>query len=150
MAGKKLPKEADAAFDKYTQNFVRRLHKPQALTMFEKEYKLSAEEASLVFDMFDKDYNGELSYWEYKQFYFTVGEDIKDILATFKEIEKDGTGQVDIEKLWDKLKAMKTSSGRNFEETELEQLIKASAGDEKQIDVIKFVNLICRMKQFRG
>ncbi|VDI55704.1 Hypothetical predicted protein [Mytilus galloprovincialis] len=143
-------KEADTAFDKYTQNFVRRLHKPQALTMFEKEYNLSEDEAKLVFDLFDKDYNGELSYWEYKQFYLTVGVDIKDILATFKEIENDGTGQVDIEKLWDKLKERKTPSGRNFEETELEQLIKASAGDEKQIDVIKFVNLIIRMKQFRG
>lgn len=83
-----------------------------------------------------------------RNFYFHFS--IKDILATFKEIENDGTGQVDIEKLWDKLKERKTPSGRNFEETELEQLIKASAGDEKQIDVIKFVNLIIRMKQFRG
>jgi Ca2+-binding EF-hand superfamily protein len=42
--------------------------------MFENEYKLTEKEANLVFDIFDKDYNGELSYWEYKQFYLTVGE----------------------------------------------------------------------------
>ena len=67
-------KEADTAFDKYTHNFVRRLHKPEAIKMFENEYKLTEKEANLVFDIFDKDYNGELSYWEYKQFYLTVGE----------------------------------------------------------------------------
>lgn len=67
-------KEADAAFDKYTQNFVRRLHKPEAIKMFENEYKLTEQEANLMFEIFDKDYNGELSYWEYKQFYLTVGE----------------------------------------------------------------------------
>lgn len=67
-------KEADAAFDKYTQNFVRRLHKPKAVEMFENEYKLTTDEANTVFEIFDKDYNGELSYWEYKQFYLTVGE----------------------------------------------------------------------------
>lgn len=53
---------------------MRRLHKPEAIKMFENEYKLTEKEANLVFDIFDKDYNGELSYWEYKQFYLTVGE----------------------------------------------------------------------------
>ena len=147
---RKLPKEADTAFDKYTHNFVRRLHKPEAITMFENEYKLTEKEANLVFDIFDKDYNGELSYWEYKQFYLTVGENIGEIIATFKTLEKDGTGQADFEKLWEKLKTVKTCSGRNFEDSELEMLIKASAGPEKLIDLAKYINLSCRIKQFRG
>ena len=79
-------------------------------------------------------------------FYYSIGE----ILKTFREVEKDGTGHADFDKLWEKMKTMKTSSGRNFEESEIEMLIKASAGQEKQIDLAKYINLIIRMKQFRG
>lgn len=82
--------------------------------------------------------------------YFFIYSSIREIFSTFKEVEKDGSGQVDFDKLWEKAKTMKTAAGRPLEESELENLIKASTGQEKQMDLVKFINLVCRIKQFRG
>ena len=60
-------------FSKYVKNFVQRLKKPDALDMLQKEFCMTEEEALIIFELFDKDQNNELSLWEFQQFYNTVG-----------------------------------------------------------------------------
>lgn len=60
-------------FSKYVKNFVQRLKKPDALTMLQEEFSLTEKEAEIIFELFDKDQNCELSLWEFQQFYTTVG-----------------------------------------------------------------------------
>ena len=66
-------KEIQAIFEKYQKNKVRRLHKPDALKMLENEFNLTEDQASQMFETFDKDMNGDMSLWEFQQFYETVG-----------------------------------------------------------------------------
>lgn len=68
----------------------------------------------------------------------------------FNDLQKDHTGLVDIERLWDVLKVMKTAQGNTLEEKDVEMFIKSTAGSEKKIDLPKFINLLCRVKLFRG
>ncbi|XP_046357386.1 uncharacterized protein [Haliotis cracherodii] len=150
MAIRKIPKEVEQMFDKYVTNFTRRLKKDAALNMLEKEFSLSEEEADIIFGVFDKDQNNELSLWEFNQFYNTIGGDAHTYLAMFNDLQKDHTGLVDIERLWDVLKVMKTAQGNTLEEKDVEMFIKSTAGSEKKIDLPKFINLLCRVKLFRG
>ena len=64
-----------AIFDKYVKNFVRRLKKEDALRMLQTEFHMSHEEAEIMFGVFDKDNNNELSMWEFQQFYNTIGSE---------------------------------------------------------------------------
>ena len=63
-----------AIFDKYMHDGVaRRLKKPDALDMLQKEFGLTVEQAEKMFNTFDKDQNGIMSIWEFQQFYMCVG-----------------------------------------------------------------------------
>ncbi|KAL3836347.1 hypothetical protein ACJMK2_021780 [Sinanodonta woodiana] len=142
--------EAQSLFDKHIQNFVRRLKKDKAIQMMQSEFNLSEERAELIFDIFNKDENNEMSIWEFQQFYVCLGYSTNEYLDMFKELEVDGTGCVDIDKLWDHMKNIKTISGRNPTDLELEKYIKGTAGSEKTIDFTKFINLICSLKMLKG
>ncbi|XP_033732823.1 uncharacterized protein LOC117322162 isoform X2 [Pecten maximus] len=146
-----LGKEAQAAFDKYTHNFVRRLKRPEALKMFVNEYKLSDEQASEMFDIFDIDKNGELSIWEYQQFYTTFGDSVHEVFELFNKAQKaDGSGFVDMERTWEALKEIKTKSDRVLTEVELEQFLQKGTDENKEIDIKRFINIMVRIKTFRG
>ena len=41
--------------------------------MLQTEFQMTEQEALIMFDLFDKDKNNELSLWEFQQFYVTVG-----------------------------------------------------------------------------
>ena len=41
--------------------------------MLENEFNLTEDQASQMFETFDKDMNGDMSLWEFQQFYETVG-----------------------------------------------------------------------------
>ena len=62
-----------AIFDRYVKNNVRRLPKDEALEMLEKEFNLTVEQATAMFDSFDSDHNGVMSLYEFQAFYQCVG-----------------------------------------------------------------------------
>ncbi|XP_060075971.1 uncharacterized protein LOC132555638 isoform X1 [Ylistrum balloti] len=151
MAPPPLTKEAQAVFDKYTHNFVRRLKKPEAVKMFVNDYKLSDEHAGVMFDIFDIDKNGELSIWEYQQFYSSLGNSLNDVIELFYKVQKDdSSGTVDMERTFDEMKQVKTMSGRILNDTELEQFLKKGTNENRELDFKRFINVIVRIKTFRG
>ncbi|KAK6181685.1 hypothetical protein SNE40_009492 [Patella caerulea] len=150
MANRKIQGEVQKIFDKYTKNFVRRLKRDDAIRMLQTEFSLAESDAEVMFEIFDKDKNNELSLWEFQQFYTCMGLEAKETLNLFHKLEKDESGMVDIEKCFDSMKGMKTAAGQDLEEKDIEMLLKASAGPDKTIDLPKFVSLVTRVKFFKG
>ncbi|PVD35971.1 hypothetical protein C0Q70_02940 [Pomacea canaliculata] len=132
------------------QNFVQRLKKPDALTMLQEEFSLTEKEAEIIFELFDKDQNCELSLWEFQQFYTTVGANAHEMIDSFHKLEKDHSGTIDIEQAWDTLRKMKTEEGNQLRDEDIEMLLKTTAGEEKVITLPKFINLMCRLKVYRS
>ena len=60
-------------FDRYVDNNVRNLNKPDAVHMLMSEFGLEEEQAGVMFESFDKDHNGIMSIWEFEQFYLCMG-----------------------------------------------------------------------------
>ena len=67
-------KEVQQIFDRYIHNNVRRLKKDEAVKMLQTEFNFTPDQASSMFDTFDKDKNGIMSIWEFQQFYMSVGK----------------------------------------------------------------------------
>ncbi|KAK3578802.1 hypothetical protein CHS0354_030221 [Potamilus streckersoni] len=150
MAARKVPPEVQEIFDKYIHNFVRRLKKEDACVMLQKEFNLSQERAEHMFDFFDMDKNGALSIWEFHQFYVCMGNSANEYLDLFNKLDKDSSGHADIGLTWEELKKLTTQTGRHPTDEELEQFIKGAAGQEKSINLNKFIGLISRIKQLRN
>ena len=76
---------------------------------------------------------------------------IQQIFKLFAELEKEGTGLVDIDKTWDVLKTIKTASGDFIPDESLLMIIKTAAGEEERsVDIRKFISVYCRVKQHKG
>ena len=60
-------------FDRYVENNVRHLNKPEAVQMLMSEFGLEEGQAEVMFETFDKDHNGIMSIWEFEQFYMCMG-----------------------------------------------------------------------------
>ncbi|KAK3769842.1 hypothetical protein RRG08_028509 [Elysia crispata] len=149
MAQNGAKDEALAIFSKYQSSFARRLKKPEALTLLKTEFGLSEDEAEIMFQAFDKDHNEVLSLWEFRQFYQTIGANAHDMIELFRSIEDGDTGNVDMEKTFDALKTVESAKGPLTEE-EIEMFLKTTAGESKTIDLHKFLNLMCRLKVYKG
>ncbi|GAB1600054.1 uncharacterized protein LOC115209700 [Argonauta hians] len=149
-ARRKIPPEVQAIFDKYQKNLVRRLNKQDAINLFLEQFGLSEDQAESMFEMFDNDHNGELSLWEFHQFYTMIGNHAQEMLNLFEKLEKDDKGHIQIEAAFEAMRTMKTPSGRPLKETEIEMFLKAAAGEEKFIDLQKFVSLLCGLKLYKG
>ena len=63
---------------------------------------------------------------------------------------QDATGSIDIAGLWDFAKQLKTLTGRAFADEELETCIKSIAGEDRNVDIKKFVELVSRIKLTRN
>lgn len=150
MASRKLPPEAQKIFDKYCHNFVMRLKKEDAIKMFTSDFKLSEKQAELMFDIYDIDKNGQLSQWEFKQFYTNLGEFAPELFEAFEKLKSGNNEQGEFEKAWDVLKTVKNASGEVTKDADLESLIKVAVGEEKKMDFGKFMNLFSRIKQSRS
>ncbi|XP_061183253.1 uncharacterized protein LOC133191519 [Saccostrea echinata] len=149
MACRKLPPEAQKIFDKYCHNFVMRLKREDAIRMFTSDFNLNEKQAETMFEIYDIDKNGQLSQWEFKQFYTNLGEHAPELFQTFEKLKSEDAG-LDFEKTWDILKTVKNTNGNLTEDAELEVFIKAAAGEEKKMDFGKFMNVFCRIKQSRA
>ena len=74
-----------------------------------------------------------------------------EILKHYNSLKKDDeSGHVDVEKTWEVMKCLKTNSGRQPTDEEVERAIMTCAGDEKYIDFVRFIMLWCRVKQIRN
>lgn len=60
-------------FDRYVENNVRHLNKPDAVNMLMQEFGLDEVQAGVMFESFDKDQNGVMSIWEFEQFFLCMG-----------------------------------------------------------------------------
>ena len=76
-------KEVQTIFDRYIQNNVRRLKRPEAIQMMMAEFSFSEDQASAMFDSFDKDKNNIMSIWEFQQFYMCVGKRYIEVVERF-------------------------------------------------------------------
>ncbi|XP_022290443.1 uncharacterized protein LOC111102081 [Crassostrea virginica] len=150
MASRKLPPEAQKIFDKYCHNFVMRLKKEDAIRMFTSDFKLTEKQAELMFEIYDIDKNGQLSQWEFKQFYTNLGDFAPELFDTFEKMRTDHKESLEFDKAWDVLKTVKNANGEVTKDSDLETLIKAAVGEEKKMDFGKFMNLFCRIKQSRS
>lgn len=66
-------KEIVDLFEKYIANNVRHLERADAVHMLMSEFMLDKEQAEELFEAFDKDKNGQMSIWEFQQFYVCMG-----------------------------------------------------------------------------
>uniref|UniRef100_A0A2C9LFW5 EF-hand domain-containing protein n=1 Tax=Biomphalaria glabrata TaxID=6526 RepID=A0A2C9LFW5_BIOGL len=142
--------EALSIFSKYQSSFARRLKKPEAMSMLMTEFNLTESEAQIFFQAFDKDHNDVLSLWEFRQFYQTIGANAHDMIELFRKLEEqDGSGTVDIERAFEALKNVDSGKGK-LSEDEIAMFLKTTAGDSKTIDLHKFLNMMCRLKVYKG
>lgn len=143
--------EAQTIFSKYQpqNSFARRLKKPQALELFKTEFGLTDEEAEIMFQAYDKDHNEVLSLWEFRQFYQTIGSNGHYMIELFRSIEDGNSGKVDMDKAFEALRTVETGKGPLTEE-EISNFLKTTAGEAKSIDLHQFLNLLCRLKVYKG
>uniref|UniRef100_A0A0B7ACL6 EF-hand domain-containing protein n=1 Tax=Arion vulgaris TaxID=1028688 RepID=A0A0B7ACL6_9EUPU len=141
--------EALSIFSKYQSSFARRLKKPEAMTMLMTEFSLTETEANIMFTAFDKDNNDVLSLWEFRQFYQTIGANAHNMIELFCKLEQDGSGTIDIDKAFDALKNIDSGKGK-LSDDEIAMFLKTTAGESKSIDLHKFINMMCRLKVYKG
>ncbi|KAL4228843.1 hypothetical protein ACF0H5_011884 [Mactra antiquata] len=157
VMNRKIPKEIIDLFEKYIDNNVRHLEKKDAVHMLESEFGLDEEQASTMFDTFDKDKNGQMSIWEFQQFYVCMGTQqsnpvcsAKEVVEKFKEIDADGSGRIDKEEAREGLKSLKTATGRPLDPKEIEFFIETTSDDDGQIDLGSFTNLLYRLRLYKA
>ncbi|WAR05953.1 hypothetical protein MAR_021323 [Mya arenaria] len=131
----KVPPEVMAVFEKYMKNNVRNLKKDQAMTLFSNEFGLDEEQSEIMFHTFDKDMNGIIC---------------QEVIAKFKEIDADGSGKLDADEAKEGLKSLKTATGRNLEEKEIEFFLKSAVGEDGLIDLGAFTNLLYTLKLYKA
>jgi Ca2+-binding EF-hand superfamily protein len=147
--GRKIPQHIITMFEKYTPGKSRTLSKELALQMFNSEFGLEGDEAEVMFNTFDKDKNDLLSIWEFQQFCQCMGEHAQEIVAKFREMDTDHSGQLDSEEAREALKQLKTGTGRNLTDREIDFFID-TAGNDGLIDLGHFTNLLYRLKLYNA
>ncbi|XP_076437304.1 uncharacterized protein LOC143276588 [Babylonia areolata] len=147
---KKINKEVLELFDRYVENKVRNLNKPDAIEMLKAEFGLDDDQAGVMFETFDKDHNGIMSIWEFEQFYMCMGNHAQEIVHKFKELDKDGSGKLEMSEAREGLKSIKTATGRGLVDKEIDFFIKTTADDDGVIDLGQFTNLLYRLKLYKA
>ncbi|XP_064622667.1 uncharacterized protein LOC135484897 [Lineus longissimus] len=148
--GRKVPKEVQAIFDKYKEtNIATRLKKPEAIRMMSEEFGLTEEQGEKIFETFDQDKNGIMSLWEFEALYTTVGDSAQEIVKKFEEMDVDGSGKLDASEARAGLKQMKTTTGRDFEDREIDFFLKSNTGEDGMIDLGRFVQMLFRLKMYK-
>ncbi|KAL8572959.1 hypothetical protein ACOMHN_013935 [Nucella lapillus] len=147
MAKRAVSEQTVELFKEYGKTMGQRFKRDEGLDMLTSHFNLTEPEASAIFEFFDSDNNGELSCWEFQHFYDNLGPKARPMMDLFKGLEQsDGSGNVDMAKAFDTLLAMRKEGGLPVQEAELANALKAYAGEEKRIDLTKFINLMCCLK----
>ncbi|KAL8582499.1 hypothetical protein ACOMHN_065887 [Nucella lapillus] len=147
---KNIPKHVLELFDRYVENNVRNLDKNKAVKMLMAEFSLDENQASTMFETFDKDHNGIMSIWEFEQFFMCMGNHAQEIVAKFTELDVDGSGKLEKEEAREGLKTIKTATGRGLVDKEIDFFIQTTAGDDEVIDLGQFTNLLYRLKLYKA
>lgn len=66
----------------------------------------------------------------------------------FHQLEGDH-GILNIEKAFDAMRDVESGKGKLTDE-EIAYFLKTTAGEAKQIDLNKFINMMCRLKVYKG
>lgn len=147
---RKIPQEIIDLFEKYIDNKVRHLEKADAIHMLRSEFGLDEEQATTMFETFDKDKNGQMSIWEFQQFYICMGTHAQEVVAKFKEIDADGSGKIDKNEAVEGLKTLKTATGRPLDPKEIDFFIDTTTDEEGHIDLGAFTNLLYRLRLYNA
>ncbi|XP_060561078.1 uncharacterized protein LOC132720861 isoform X2 [Ruditapes philippinarum] len=150
VMNRRIPKEILDLFEKYIANNVRHLDRKDAIAMLQKEFGLDEEQAATMFDTFDKDQNGQMSIWEFQQFYVCMGTHAKEVVEKFKEIDSDGSGKIDRNEAVEGLKTLKTATGRPLDPKEIEFFIETTSDEDGQINLGSFTNLLYRLRLYNA
>ena len=72
------------------------------------------------------------------------------MINKFKEIDADGSGKLDSDEAKEGLRSLKTATGRNLEEKEIEFFMKSCKGEDGLIDLGQFMNLLYTLKLYKA
>ncbi|XP_053409016.1 uncharacterized protein LOC123561622 isoform X2 [Mercenaria mercenaria] len=147
---RKIPKEIIDLFEKYIANNVRHLDKKDAVHMLQTEFGLDEDQATTMFETFDKDKNGQMSIWEFQQFYVCMGTHAHEVVEKFKEIDADGSGKIDRNEAVEGLLKLKTATGRPLDPKEVDFFIETTSDDDGQINLGSFTNLLYRLRLYNA
>lgn len=71
----------------------------------------------------------------------------RDMVRKFEEMDKDGSGQLDLEEARQGLKTLLVG-GRQLEDREIDFFLKSSVSDNGQVDIGHFANLLFKLKVY--
>lgn len=74
----------------------------------------------------------------------------QEVIAKFKELDADGSGKLDGEEAKEGLKTLKTATGRNLEEKEIDFFLKSAVAEDGLIDLGAFTNLLYTLKLYKA
>lgn len=69
------------------------------------------------------------------------------MVCKFEEMDKDGSGQLDLEEARQGLKTLLVG-GRQLEDREIDFFLKSSVSDNGQVDIGHFANLLFKLKVY--
>ena len=72
----------------------------------------------------------------------------KEVVNAFKQMDCDGSGKLDAEEAREGLKALKTATGRPLDPKEIDFFIQTASGEDGQMDLGAFTNLMYRLKLY--
>jgi len=79
-----------------------------------------------------------------------VSDSAADMVAKFTEMDKDGSGKLEVSEARQGLQEMRDATGRCLDEKEIDFFIRTTAGDDNVIDIGEFANLLFRLKVYKG
>lgn len=150
VMSRKIPQNIVDLFDKYIANNVRHLERDDAIHMLQSEFAFDKDQAETMFETFDKDKNGQMSIWEFQQFYICMGTHAQEVVDKFKEIDKDNSGKIDKDEAREGLKSLTTATGRSLDPKEIEFFIETTSDDEGHINLGSFTNLLYRLRLYNA
>ena len=74
----------------------------------------------------------------------------KEVVEEFKKIDRDGSGKLDVDEAREGLQHIKTATGRTLDPKEIEFFIQTASGEDGQMDLGAFTNLLYRLKLYQS